>query len=137
MRGPVDESGLLRQPHPGLPLRERATPSAPANPAPSTSVARFTDPAFVYHRRKQATPSTPDTSSARTKPHVYHPVTIHRDPMVTHRAISILRPINRLILAADTPPDASPVPSSIRAALADPHWRRTMEEYAALLASHT
>jgi hypothetical protein len=37
-----------------------------------------------------------------------------------------------------TPPNASPVPSSIRIALANPHWRRTMEEeYAALLANHT
>ena len=37
-----------------------------------------------------------------------------------------------------TPPDASPVPSSVRTALADPHWRRAMEEeYAALLANHT
>ena len=32
----------------------------------------------------------------------------------------------------------SPVPSSIRAALLDPHWRRVMEEeYAALLANQT
>jgi hypothetical protein len=61
--------------------------------------------------------------------------------MVTRRTAGILRPVDRLILAADTtctPPDASPVPSSIRAALADPHWRRAMEEeYAALLANHT
>ena len=46
----------------------------------------------------------------------------------------------RLILAVDmtsTPLDASPVPS-VRAALADPHWRQAMEEeYAALLANHT
>jgi hypothetical protein len=31
--------------------RERATPSAPAEPAPSTSVAHFANPALVYHRR--------------------------------------------------------------------------------------
>ena len=32
----------------------------------------------------------------------------------------------------------SPVPSSVRDALADPHWRRAMEEeYAALLANQT
>jgi hypothetical protein len=60
--------------------------------------------------------------------------------MVTRRAAGFLRPVDRLILAAatsGTPPDASPVPSSVRTALADPHWRRAMEEYAALLANHT
>lgn len=36
-----------------------------------------------------------------------------------------------------TPPVVSPVPSSVHSALADPHWRRAMEEYAALLANHT
>jgi hypothetical protein len=61
--------------------------------------------------------------------------------MVTRRAAGILRPVDRLILAAatsSTPPDASSVPSSVRTTLADPHWRRAIEEeYAALLANHT
>jgi hypothetical protein len=60
--------------------------------------------------------------------------------MVTRRAAGVLRPIDRLILVADTtatPLGASPVPSSVRAAFADPHWRRSMEEYTALLANHT
>jgi hypothetical protein len=51
--------------------------------------------------------------------------------MVTRRAAGVLRPIEQLILATDmtaTPLDASLVPSSIRIALADPHWRRAMEE---------
>jgi hypothetical protein len=40
--------------------------------------------------------------------------------------------------AAEGEPRVSPVPSSIRDALADPHWRRAMEEeYAALLANQT
>jgi hypothetical protein len=76
---------------------------------------------------------------------VYHPVAIHRDPghvhlMVTRRATCVLRPIDRLILVADTTatlPDASVAPSSVRAALANPHWHRAMEVYAALLAYHT
>jgi hypothetical protein len=49
--------------------------------------------------------------------------------MVTRRAVGVLRPIDMLILVADTtitPPDASPVPSSIRTALADPQWCRAM-----------
>jgi hypothetical protein len=61
--------------------------------------------------------------------------------MVTRRAAGVLRPVERLILVADataTPPYASLVPSSVRTALADPHWRCAMqEEYAVLVANHT
>jgi hypothetical protein len=86
-----------------------------------------------------------DVSAVRSEPHVYHQVAIHRDPghvhqMVTRRAASSLHPTDRLILAGDTtttPLDASPVPSSVHTALADPHWHRAMEEYTALLANHT
>jgi hypothetical protein len=88
----------------------------------------------------------PDISSARSEPPVYHPIAINRDPgqvhpMVTRRVVVVLHPIDRLILAADTtttPPDASPMPSSVCTAIADPHWHHTMEvEYEALLAKHT
>jgi hypothetical protein len=109
------------------------------------SLVRFADPAAVYHRCESATPAAPDILADCLEPPVYHPVAIHRDPrhvypMVTRRAAGVLRPVDRLILAADTtttPPDASLVPSSVRTALADPHWRRAMEEYASLLANHT
>jgi hypothetical protein len=113
--------------------RGRATPSAPADPAPSTSVARFDDPTLVYHRRERGTPTAPDAPLARTEPPVYHPVAIHRNtghvhPMVTRRAANILRPVDPLILAADTAA-TPPVPSSVRAALADSTgvtlWRST------------
>jgi hypothetical protein len=40
--------------------------------------------------------------------------------------------------AAAGEPRVSPIPSSVRDALADPHWRHAMEEeYAALLANQT
>jgi hypothetical protein len=105
-------------------------------------MARFVDPAVVYHRREPTTPAAPVVSAARSEPPVYHPVAIHRDPghvhsMVTRRAAGVLRPVDRLILAADTtttPPDASPVPSSVCTALAG---RAMEEEYVALLANHT
>jgi hypothetical protein len=126
--------------------RGHATTSAPLDSGPSTSATRFADPTVVYHRRELATPAALDVPAVCSEPSVYHPVAIHRDlghvhPMVTRRAAGGLRPVDRLILAADTsstPPDASPVPSSVRTALADPHWHRAMEEeYAALLANHT
>jgi hypothetical protein len=72
---------------------------------------------------------------------VYHPPLLHRDPqhvhpMVTRHAAGTLRPS---VLAATTgDSQVSLVPSSIRTALLDPHWRRAMEEeYAALVASQT
>jgi hypothetical protein len=124
---------------------ERATPSVSTDLSPTTSLARFVDPAIVYHHREPATPAIPDLPAACSEPPVYHSVAIHRDlrhihPMVTRRAVGVLRPVNQLILVADTtaaPPEASPVPSFVRTALADPHWRRAMEEYTALLANHT
>ena len=138
--------GLLCRPAFVYHCRERATPSVPTDLSPSTSVARFTDPTVVYHRREQAMLVAPDVPAACSNPPMYHLVAIHRDPghvhpMVTRRAANVLCPVDRLILAADTtitPPDASPIPYSFRTTLADQHWRRAMEEeYAALLANHT
>jgi hypothetical protein len=90
-------------------------------------------------------PTAPDVPAARSEPPVYHPVAIHHDPrhvhpMVPRSTVGVLRPIGRLILATDmttTPPNTSSVPSSVRTALADPHWLRAMEEYTVLLANHT
>jgi hypothetical protein len=67
---------------------------------------RFTDPAVVYHRRESATPAALDVPTDRPEPPVYHPIAIHRDlghvhPMVTRCVADVLRPIDRLILAAD------------------------------------
>jgi hypothetical protein len=126
--------------------RRRSAPlSAPTDLGPSTSASRFANPAIVYHRRKSTTPAAFAVLAPRSEPSVYHPVAIHRDPrhihpMLTRCAAGVLWPVDRLILTADmttTPPDASLVPSSVCTTLADPHWRRAMEEYAALLANHT
>jgi hypothetical protein len=57
--------------------------------------------------------------------------------MVTRRSAEVLRPVDRLVLTANASPDASPVPSSVLAALVDPNWHHAMEEYAAFLANHT
>jgi hypothetical protein len=121
---------------PPTPYAALSTPPVPYA-APSTSGvalsfahchAHFVDPTLVYHRRERSTTPVPATPPAHshTEPPVYHPVAIHCDlghihSMVTHRAVSVLRPIERLVLTADAPSDASLVPSSIRAALVDPH----------------
>jgi hypothetical protein len=71
---------------------------------------------------------------------VYHPPLLHRDPwhvhpMVTRHAAGTLPP--RVMAAMTVDSQVSPVPSSVRTALLDPHWRLTMEEYAALVANQT
>ena len=54
--------------------------------------------------------------------------------MVTRRMASQAATLS----ATEREPRVSPVPSSVRDALADPHWRHAMEEeYAALLANQT
>jgi hypothetical protein len=114
---------------PSTPPTSRAAPSTTPMPrvAPSTMPApraapstptRFANPTVVYHRRAPAIPAALDVPAVRSESSVYHPVAIHRDPghvhpMVTRRAASVLRPIDRLILAAatsSTPPDASQCP---------------------------
>jgi hypothetical protein len=56
--------------------------------------------------------------------------------MVLRHAAGTLPPRALAALPGDT--QVSPVPSFIRDALLDPHWRRAMEEeYVALLANQT
>ena len=86
----------------------------------------------------------PPPATSRAEPAVYHPPVVHRDtrhihPMVTRRMASQAATLSategepRVSLAS-----GSSLASSVRDALADPHWRRTMEkEYAALLANQT
>ena len=52
--------------------------------------------------------------------------------MVTHVA-GTLQPRALAMMPDDS--QVSPVPSPVREALSDPHWRRAMEEYTALLAN--
>jgi hypothetical protein len=58
--------------------------------------------------------------------------------MVTRHATGVLRAPDRLILATTSSPALPLVPTTVRGALADPQWRRAMEEeYDALQANHT
>nr|CAB3499537.1 unnamed protein product [Digitaria exilis] len=140
----------------------------PAPPVPLGFPARSWQPVHVYRRQvvpapmpaplpASPPPLTPPASSppppppleppvrprirSRVDPGVYHPPVVHRDPghshpMVTRRTASILRPVT--LSATEGEPGISPIPSSVRDALADPNWRRAMEEeYAALLANQT
>jgi hypothetical protein len=122
-------------PSPAQPSAASA-PSAPSLPAPPS---RYTDPIQTYQcRGRRGTPAR-----SRAEVPTYHPDVVHRDPrhihpMVTHRAIGVLRPPDRLILSATPPSALPPVLTTVRGALADPQWRRAMEaRYEALQANHT
>jgi hypothetical protein len=68
---------------------------------------------------------------------------VARDPRSTHlmvirHAVGVTKHVDRLHLpVVATPPILSLVPSSVRSTLADPHWRRTMEEYEAPMSNST
>ena len=107
-------------------------------------MARFANPALIYHCRRWTAPSVPAAPPTRsfTESPVYHPVAIHRDldhihPMVTRRAVGVLCSVDWLVPMINAPLNTFRVSSPIRATLADPQWRRAMEEYATLLANHT
>jgi hypothetical protein len=78
---------------------------------------------LVYQRRHPA----PAPEPSRAGSSVYHPVVVARDPrsthlIVTHRAAGVTKHVDRLQLSAVVaPPSLSPVPTSVRSALADPH----------------
>jgi histone deacetylase 1/2 len=56
--------------------------------------------------------------------------------MVTRQVAGVLRP--QALYATEGEPRLSPIPTSVREALADANWRRAMEEeYGALLANQT
>jgi hypothetical protein len=81
------------------------------------------------------------TSSSRAGLSVYHPVIVAHDPhnthpMVTRHAAGVTKPVDHLQLSTTAALlTLSPVPTSIRSTLVDPHWRHTMEEYEALLSN--
>ena len=136
---------------PGPPVVPCAAPGSPAvpraAPVPPPAPARYAQPVQVYRRRSTPTPAPPPAPEALATPTlepspppppptrsrvelaVYHPQVIHRDPrhvhpMETRRMASQAATLS----ATEGEPRVSPVPSSIRDALADPHWRRAMEE---------
>jgi hypothetical protein len=84
MRGPPMSVARFADPAPVYHRRGRATPSKPTDSGPSTGVAHFAEPA-VYHCHKPATPADLDVPAALSKTPVYHPIAIHRD----HRHIQL------------------------------------------------
>ncbi|WVZ78279.1 hypothetical protein U9M48_026020 [Paspalum notatum var. saurae] len=126
-------------------LSPAPAPPPTESPLSSPPPTHYAQPVCVYHRHP-APPSTPTPPrrrrvASRVEPTVYHPPVLHRDPhhlhpMVTRRAAGVLRPAALFVAAKE--PRISPVPSFVHDALADPHWRRPMEEeYTALLANQT
>jgi hypothetical protein len=107
---------VLRNPCHARPRRPRprhARPRLHASPSPP----------LVYQRRHP----TPVLESSRVGSSVYHPVAMAHDPRSTHpmiirRAAGVTKPVDRLQLSAVVaPPTLSPVPTSVRSALANPH----------------
>ena len=120
----------------------RRVPAAPLPPASPGSPSPLVTPTPPVAPSPPATPTPPPPpQAARVASPVYHPQLLHRHPrhvhpMVTRHAAGTLRP--RALATMPDDPQISPVPSSVRDALSDPHWRRAMEEeYAALLANQT
>jgi hypothetical protein len=103
-----------------------ASTSEPVAAPRAALVSRFIEPPLVYQRRHPA----PTLAPSRVGSSVYHPVAVARDthsthPMVTRHATGVTKPMDRLQLSVvAAPPTLSPVPTSVRSVLADPHWRR-------------
>ena len=131
---PVPPPASARYAQPMQVYRRRSAPT----PAPQ----RYAQPVQVYRRRSASIPAPPPVPEApatptpepsptppppapsRAEPAVYHPPVIHRDPrhlhpMATRRMASQAATLS----ATEGEPRVSPVPSSVRDALADPHWR--------------
>src|SRR6185312_13236839 len=115
--------------------------------APQPPPRRYAAPCQWYRRRSASTPAPPPAPEApatptpepsppppppapsRAAPEVYHPPVIHRDPRHIHPMVTRRMASQAATLAAtEAEPRVSLVPSSVRGALADPHWRRAMEE---------
>jgi hypothetical protein len=136
------------------PYTEAGGPTAPSGgpttwgpsvvPAASPSVgppprAWSTSPIAYTHRPRQ--PVTPSPMTPPRHPTTAVPVTplVNPHPMGTWAKDSFRLPRDRLTLvttASSSPP--SVIPTSVRAALADPNWRAAMEEeYGALMSNGT
>jgi len=103
------------------PLVASSPPTTPTPPVASSPPATPTPPVASS---ALTTPTPPQPTAARVMPLVYHPPLLHRHqrhvhPMVTRHAAGTLRP--RALAAMPGDPQVSPVPSSVRDALSDPH----------------
>jgi hypothetical protein len=139
MRGPGALAHAIRGS--GAPARATCGPGAHARASHGIGVATrvFVCATHGLGFTVRPTPScvSATTSGSRVGSLVYHPIAIARDPRSTHsmvirRAAGVTKPVDHLQLSAAAAPLTLPsVPTSVRSALTDPHWRRTMEEYEA------
>ncbi|WVZ95211.1 hypothetical protein U9M48_041005, partial [Paspalum notatum var. saurae] len=144
-RGPVVPRRAMRGPgtFPAL-CAARACLLAPhgdlSDPGTATSGVSYAGPVFVTACGAAGATSPPSFCLPCRVDGVPPPVLQrdprHHHPMVTRRAAGVLRPA--ALSAAAQELRISLAPSSVRDALAEPHWRHAMEvEYAALLANQT
>jgi hypothetical protein len=136
------------------PAAPRAAPESPTAPrAASAPLAAVDGPPprewpsspIVYAKRPQQPALTTPMGPASTMPDRRRPMAVHvTPPMNPHRMVTQAKAgfrvlPDRLVLAASTSPSTpSPIPTSVRVALADPNWCTTMEdEYGALMSNGT
>lgn len=130
--------------------------SPPTSVPPTVSTARRRHLSHAWPRRRHPTASlSPLRSTSVTRGLLLRPLRpsmagalahssiwsrslgqLATHPMVTRRTSGTIKPVNYSV-AFIASSAMSPVPPSNHRALADPHWRRAMEEYAALLANDT
>jgi hypothetical protein len=110
----------------------RSTSSSPS-PLPARSTRR--DRPVCGERQARLRGATRGTCpNAGVPPPPLHRDPRHVHPMVTRHAAGTLPP--RVLAATRGDSQISPIPSVVRTALLDPHWRRAKEEdYAALVAN--
>lgn len=112
-----------------------ATPSTPPRAALDQAVFNKPPITQVYTRRSPTAPTAPAAPPVVTLSHGAVPTAPveNQHRMATRGKLGYRQP--RLALSASA---LSPVPSTYRGALADPNWRRAMEEeFSALVSNHT
>jgi hypothetical protein len=106
-----------------LQQRQAGPTLAPTPSSLACTTSQFVDPPQVSHRRQATLAST----SSHVKPPVYQPVLVAHDPhnthsMATRRVARITKPMDHLQLSTVTSLTISPIPTSVRSMLTDPHW---------------
>lgn len=141
---PTTETVIIQQPHLTPPVHQSASSGSSLSPSPSVPSSNppaLGSPLPVQGNGSSISPPlAPSDASTQTTamPQIH--------PMITRARAGVFKPSPHFALTTASDPSApsgatsaiSPLPSSVRVALHDPHWRAAMEsEYSALQANRT